>query len=151
MEVVAQFEMFIQIALAFGLGGLLGLQREYSHKAAGLRTYSLVAVGAALFTIISLNGFNEFLLMDASRYDPSRIASNIVVGIGFLGAGVIIFRGVKVEGLTTAAGMWIAAGIGMAIGVKMYAIAIFTTFLVFLVLEFLGKFDFESWLRRSRK
>lgn len=146
-----QFEMFVQIALAFGLGGLLGLQREYSHKAAGLRTYSLVAVGAALFTIISLNGFNEFLLMDASRYDPSRIASNIVVGIGFLGAGVIIFRGVKVEGLTTAAGMWIAAGIGMAIGVKMYALAIFTTFLVFLVLEVLGKFDFESWLRRSRK
>lgn len=145
-----QFEMFVQIALAFGLGGLLGLQREYSHKAAGLRTYSLVAVGAALFTIISLNGFNEFLLMDASRYDPSRIASNIVVGIGFLGAGVIIFRGIKVEGLTTAAGMWIAAGIGMAIGVKMYALALFTTFLVFFVLEVLGKFDFESWLRRNR-
>lgn len=146
-----QFEMFVQISLAFGLGGLLGLQREYSHKAAGLRTYSLVAVGAALFTIISLNGFNEFLLMDGSRYDPSRIASNIVVGIGFLGAGVIIFRGVKVEGLTTAAGMWIAAGIGMAIGVKMYALAIFTTLLVFLVLEVLGKFDFESWLRRNKK
>lgn len=145
-----QFEMFVQIALAFGLGGLLGLQREYSHKAAGLRTYSLVAVGAALFTIISLNGFNEFLLTGASGYDPSRIASNIVVGIGFLGAGVIIFRGIKIEGLTTAAGMWIAGGIGMAIGVKMYALAIFTTFLVFLVLEVLGKFDFESWLRRNR-
>lgn len=145
-----QFEMFVQIALAFGLGGLLGLQREYSHKAAGLRTYSLVAVGAALFTIISLNGFNEFLLAGSSGYDPSRIASNIVVGIGFLGAGVIIFRGIKIEGLTTAAGMWIAGGIGMAIGVKMYALAIFTTFLVFLVLEVLGKFDFESWLRRNR-
>jgi len=135
---------YIQILLAFILGGLLGAQREYIGKAAGMRTYTLVSTGAALFTIISKGGFNEFLV-DASRYDPSRIASNIVVGIGFLGAGVIIFRGgVKVEGLTTAAGLWVAAGIGMAVAVGMYGLAIFTTIMAFLILEFLGRFDLED-------
>ncbi|MEX2144935.1 MAG: MgtC/SapB family protein [Candidatus Spechtbacterales bacterium] len=139
-----------QILLALLLGSILGAQREYTGKAAGLRTYSLVAVGAALFTTISINGFNQFLV-DASRYDPSRIASNVVVGIGFLGAGVIILRGVRVEGLTTAAGLWVSAGIGMAVGVEMYGLAIFTTILVFGVLEFLGKFDIEEWLLHKRR
>ncbi|MDP4010569.1 MAG: MgtC/SapB family protein [Candidatus Spechtbacteria bacterium] len=132
------------------LGSILGAQREYTGKAAGLRTYSLVAVGACLFTVISRGGFNEFLV-DASRYDPSRIASNVVVGIGFLGAGVIILRGVRIEGLTTAAGLWVSAGIGMAVGVEMYGVAIFTTVLVFGILEVLGKFDIEEWLLHSRR
>ena len=139
-----------QVLLALLLGAILGMQREYTGKAAGLRTYSLVAVGAALFTIISRGGFNEFLV-DASRYDPSRIASNVVVGIGFLGAGVVILRGVRIEGLTTAAGLWVSAGIGMAVGVQMYGVAIFTTALVFLILEVLGKFDIEEWLLHKRR
>src|SRR3989344_648982 len=139
-----------QVLLALLLGSILGAQREYTGKAAGLRTYSLVAVGAVLFTIISRGGFNEFLV-DASRYDPSRIASNVVVGIGFLGAGVIILRGVRIEGLTAAAGLWVSAGIGMAVGVEMYGVAIFTTALVFGILEVLGKFDIEEWLLHSRR
>jgi len=139
-----------QVLLALLLGSILGAQREYTGKAAGLRTYSLVAVGACLFTVISIGGFNQFLV-DASRYDPSRIASNVVVGIGFLGAGVIILRGVRIEGLTTAAGLWVSAGIGMAVGVQMYGVAIFTTVLVFVILEVLGKFDIEEWLLHSRK
>lgn len=149
MEFATQTEMLVQILVAFALGGILGLQREYSGKAAGLRTYSLVAMGAALFTIVSLNGFNEFLALDASRYDPSRIASNIVVGIGFLGAGVIIFRGMRIEGLTTAAGMWVAAGIGMAVGVKMYTLAIFTTLVVFFTLEIVSRV--EDWIQARRR
>lgn len=136
---------FTQIMLAFLLGSLLGLQREYVGKAAGLRTYTLVTMGATLFTIISKTGFNEFLA-DPSRYDPSRIASNIVTGIGFLGAGVIIFRGNKVEGLTTAAGLWVAAAIGMAIGTEMYSTAVFATVLTFLILEFLNRVEVEKWL-----
>ena len=141
-----QLTMLAQVVLAFVLGGFLGLQREYSGKAAGLRTYTLVTVGAAVFTLASVGGFNEFLALDASRYDPSRIAANIVVGIGFFGAGVIVFRGAHIEGLTTAAGVWTAAAIGMAVGLKLYLLAIFTTLLVFFTLEVLGKSGFEKWL-----
>lgn len=150
-NVGVETEMLIQITIALFLGGLLGFERESAGKAAGLRTYALVAAGAALFTIISRNGFNDLTLLEVSRYDPSRIASNIVVGIGFLGAGIIIFRGVKIEGLTTAAGMWVAAGIGMAIGAQMYLLATFTTFLVFFVLDVMGKIEFEDKLRRRRR
>jgi len=140
---------YLQILLAFALGLILGLQREYSEKPAGLRTYSLVATGAALFTIISINGFNQFLV-DASRYDPSRIASNIVTGIGFLGAGVIIFRDKRVEGLTTAAGLWVAAGLGMAVGAEMYGLAIFTTVISYTILDVMGRPRVEEWLRIRR-
>lgn len=136
---------YFQILLAFTLGFILGLQREYSEKPAGLRTYSLVATGAALFTIISRTGFNEFLV-DASSYDPARIASNVVVGIGFLGAGVIVLRREKIEGLTTAAGLWVSAGLGMAVGVKMYGLAIFATVLSVIILEILGRTEIEEWL-----
>lgn len=136
---------YMQILLAFVLGLVLGLQREYSEKPAGLRTYSLVATGAALFTIISKTGFNEFLI-DASRYDPARIASNVVVGIGFLGAGVIVLRREKIEGLTTAAGLWVSAGIGMAVGAEMYGLAVFTTLLSVAILEILGRTELEKLL-----
>ncbi|MEX0869875.1 MAG: MgtC/SapB family protein [Candidatus Spechtbacterales bacterium] len=134
---------YFPILLAFALGSVLGMQREYSGKPAGLRTYALVATGAALFTVISRAGFNEFLV-DPSRFDPSRIASNIVTGIGFLGAGVILVKGAKVQGLTTAAGLWVAAAIGMATGVKMYGLAIFTTILVYVALELFGKVSFDK-------
>lgn len=141
---------YVQIGLAFFLGGILGFQREYTGKDAGLKTHILVAVGATLFTIISKTGFNEFLL-EPSRFDPSRIASNIVVGIGFLGAGVIIFKGRHVRGLTTAAGLWIAAAVGMAVGVGLIGIAAFTTFLTFITLEVMSRLHTESWIFRMRR
>ncbi|OGZ57490.1 MAG: hypothetical protein A3F94_00650 [Candidatus Spechtbacteria bacterium RIFCSPLOWO2_12_FULL_38_22] len=142
---------YVQIMIAFLFGSILGFQREYTGKDAGLRTYILVAVGSTLFTIISKTGFNEFLTSDLSRFDPSRIASNIVVGIGFLGAGVIIFKGRRVRGLTTAAGLWVAAAVGMSVGAGRIGIAAFTTFIVFVIFEVMGKLNTESWIFRMRR
>ena len=114
----------IRILGAALIGGLLGIQRESVGKAAGIRTYALVALGSCLFTIISTIGFASGV------YDPSRIASQVVVGIGFLGAGLILHHGTKIEGLTTAAGLWAAAGVGMAIGAGLWTIATITAILV---------------------
>lgn len=125
-------EVIWQLILAAFLGGLIGLERFLAHKVAGMRTYALVSLGAALFSIISKTAFREF--WGVPSFDPSRIASQIVVGIGFLGAGIIIFHKSKLQGLTTAAGLWVAAGIGMSVGYKLYGIAIFTTLLVILIL-----------------
>lgn len=116
-----------QILLAMLLGGLIGFQRKKSHKPAGVRTYSLIAGGAALFTIISTTSF---------PFDSARIIAQIVVGIGFLGAGAILHKEDLVLGLTTAAGMWVAAAIGTAVGLGMYLIALFVTILTILILMF---------------
>src|SRR5574340_1635893 len=107
-------EITVRLLLALLLGGLVGWQREAAVKPAGFRTHILVCVGAALFTLISRFGFFE------SGADPSRVASNIVVGIGFLGAGTIWRAGGSVQGLTTAASLWTVAAIGMAAGVGFY-------------------------------
>lgn len=115
--------------LAAVLGALVGWQREIRRKAAGARTYALVSSGACLFTIISLYGFSGF-----TGGDPTRIASQVVVGIGFLGAGAILHREDRILGLTTAAGLWISAAIGMAVGVHMYILAIIAALLILAVL-----------------
>lgn len=113
--------MVLHVVLAIILGGILGWQRENWGKSAGPRTYALVAGGSALFTILSVNAFGS---------DISRIASQIVVGIGFLGAGTILHKENKVEGLTTAAGLWMVAAIGMAVGVEYYVLASVVSLLV---------------------
>lgn len=123
-------QIFFQILLAAALGMAIGAEREHRHKSAGLRTYTLVAVGSTLFTILS----SGIVPVGTPAYDPGRIASQIVVGIGFLGAGMIIFRENKVEGLTTAASMWVTAAIGMAVGFGFYFVAIFVALLVMAVL-----------------
>ncbi len=127
-------EIFGQLALATVLGTLIGLERELARKTAGMRTFALVALGSALFTIISLAAFEGFR---GTSFDPSRIASQIVVGIGFIGGGSIIFSQSRVKGLTTAAGLWVSAAIGMAVAYKFYAIAVFTTLLTIFVLVFM--------------
>ncbi len=114
--------MATQLAIASVLGFAIGLEREHRRKAAGMRTFALVCLGAALFTIISVDGFRS--LAPEIGYDPSRIAANIVVGIGFLGAGLIFLQGNKVQGLTTAAALWVTAAIGMAVGIGMYSVAV---------------------------
>ena len=114
------------------LGAVIGMEREVHGKAAGLRTYALVSLGACLFTIISIYGFREFAPVG---FDPSRIASQVVVGIGFIGAGLIFLRGNEVQGLTTAAGLWISAAIGMGVAVKMYWISVFTSLLAVFILR----------------
>ena len=133
-------EMMLQLGLAFVLGATLGIEREVQSKPAGLRTYTLVCIGSCLFTIISIMGFSGIAGAGVT-FDPSRVAAQIVSGIGFIGAGLIFFRNDGVQGLTTAAGLWIAAAIGMAIGVRLYAIAAFAAVLSVLILHVLAWFE----------
>lgn len=128
-----------QLALAVVLGALIGLERQLAGKTAGVRTYALVSLGSALFSYISKYGFVEF--WGVPGFDPSRIASQIVVGVGFIGAGLIVFHSERVRGLTTAAGLWVSAAIGMAVGFRLYSIAVFTTILVLLVFIVLWVFE----------
>jgi putative Mg2+ transporter-C (MgtC) family protein len=125
-------EALLRIVLAAALGGAIGFERELREREAGLRTHMLVAVGSALFTIVSAYGFHEFLSSGASvvRADPSRIAAQIVTGIGFLGAGAIIRQGLSVRGLTTAATLWVVAAIGLAVGAGYYSGAVVSTAVV---------------------
>ena len=147
---VYQIKLLLQLLLALVLGGMFGLEREYVGKAAGVRTFALVSFGAALFTLISVHGFQEFL-NGVSNYDPSRIASQIVTGIGFLGMAVIIRRGLDVRGITTAATMWAAAGIGMAVGVGFYTLAIGATLFAFIVTAVLRILNVEAWIKKARQ
>jgi putative Mg2+ transporter-C (MgtC) family protein len=127
-------EAIWQLLLAVLLGGLIGLEREYKRKEAGLRTYSLVALGAAFFVIISWR-VTDFLIGQVRiDFDPSRIIGQIVLGVGFLGAGLIVFRGSHIEGLTTAAGLWVTAAVGVAVGAKLYFEAIFVSLLAIAIL-----------------
>jgi putative Mg2+ transporter-C (MgtC) family protein len=127
-----QNEVLGQLTLAVILGAIIGLERELAGKTAGVRTYALVALGSCLFSYISKFGFIEF--WGVPGFDPSRIASQIVVGVGFIGAGLIVFKEEKILGLTTAAGLWVSAAIGMAVGFRLYSVAIMTTFLTLAVL-----------------
>jgi putative Mg2+ transporter-C (MgtC) family protein len=122
-------EIALRLVIAAALTGAVGLEREWRERAAGLRTHMLVGVGSALFTLVSAYGFNEFLVGGSNvvRADPSRIAAQIVTGIGFLGAGAILRQGLAIRGLTTAAGLWVAAAIGMAVGAGFYSAALLTT------------------------
>jgi putative Mg2+ transporter-C (MgtC) family protein len=122
-------EELLRLVVAAGLGGAVGLEREYREREAGFRTHMLVAVGSALFTIASAYGFHDFLVSGDAvvRADPTRIAAQIVTGIGFLGAGAIIRQGLAVRGLTTAATLWVVAAIGLTTGAGYYSAAVFTT------------------------
>jgi putative Mg2+ transporter-C (MgtC) family protein len=118
-----------RLTLAAVLGGAIGFERELRDREAGLRTHLLVCLGSALFTIVSAYGFREFLTSgdQVIRADPTRIAAQIVTGIGFLGAGAIIRQGLSVRGLTTAATLWVAAAIGIAAGAGYYSGAVLGT------------------------
>ena len=115
-----QFYMLLDIALAGFLGFLIGLERKLKMKEAGIRTHTIVCIGSALLMVISKYGFT-------AEADSARIAAQIVSGIGFLGAGIIVYRQHEVKGLTTAAGIWASAGVGMACGASMYVIAVGAT------------------------
>lgn len=117
-------EVVIRLAAAAALGALIGLERERVEPAAGLRTHAVVALGAALFMLVSMFGFGNAISPPSVILDPSRVAAQIVSGIGFLGAGVIIFRKEIIRGLTTAASVWLVAAIGMAIGGGLYVPAV---------------------------
>jgi putative Mg2+ transporter-C (MgtC) family protein len=125
-------DMTARLAVAAALTGLIGLERELRERAAGLRTHMLVGVGAALFTIVSAYAWTDFVFsrQGGTILDPTRVAAQIVTGIGFLGAGAIIRQGISVRGLTTAAGLWVVAAIGMAAGAGYYSAALVATGLV---------------------
>jgi putative Mg2+ transporter-C (MgtC) family protein len=126
------WDVLIRLAVAACLTGAIGLERELRDRAAGLRTHMLVGVGAALFTLVSAYGWSDFGFSTRSGvvFDPTRIAAQIVTGIGFLGAGAIIRQGMAVRGLTTAASLWIVAAIGMAVGAGYYSAALIATGIV---------------------
>ena len=125
-------DLTIRLSMALALGGAIGIEREYRAMEAGFRTHFLVALGSALFCIVSQYGFGFDLK------DSSRVAAQVVSGIGFLGAGTIIFQKNVVRGLTTAAGLWVTAAIGLACGTGMYVAALATTLMVLLGLEVLN-------------
>ena len=129
-------ESLLRLTLAAVLGGMIGVERELREREAGLRTHLLVALGSALFTIVGAYGFHDFLQSGEAvvRADPTRIAAQIVTGIGFLGAGAIIRQGLSVRGLTTAATLWVVAAVGLAAGAGYYSAAVITTAVVLIAL-----------------
>lgn len=128
-------DFILRILCAALLGGFIGLEREYRAKEAGFRTHFLVGLGAAVFMILSKYGYDDVVKTELVRLDPSRIAAQVVSGIGFIGAGCIIFQRHVVRGLTTAAGLWVTSAIGLACGSGMYVLAVAATVLVVICLE----------------
>jgi len=138
-------DIVIRLSIALLLGGVIGAERMWAHKTAGIRTYALVSMGSALFVLVS----NEMVKFYAgfSGLNPLMIVAQIVVGVGFIGTGLIFTKDSKLMGLTTATGLWVSAGIGMASGFGLFSIAIVSTFLtlfIFIVLWFLEHFLRES-------
>jgi len=148
-------DVLIRIAVAAALTGAIGMERELRERAAGLRTHMLVGVGSALFTIVSAYAWTDFIFSREGGvvFDPTRIAAQIVTGIGFLGAGAIIRQGLSVRGLTTAAGLWVVAAIGMAVGAGYYSAAVIATGVVLVGLGPLRWVEggaLERWRRGGR-
>lgn len=127
-------DILIRLILAAFIGGLIGIEREASNRPAGFRTHILVSVGSTLMMLVSINGATN-------GGDSTRIAAQVVSGIGFLGAGTILRNGNTIKGLTTAASLWVCAGIGLAIGQGFYFAGIITTLIAFLSLMYLGKLE----------
>ena len=129
MPELDSLDIVLRLGLAAVLGGAIGLERELREREAGLRTHLLVSVGAALFTLVSAYAWTDwtFSTADGLVFDPTRIAAQIVTGVGFLGAGAIIRQGLAVRGLTTAASLWLVAAIGMAAGVGWWQAATIAT------------------------
>lgn len=150
---IQNFEVFIQIILAAFLGGFVGLEREFKRKRAGLKTYMLVCVGSAVFSISAIYGL-QFLTLEFEganiSLDVGKIIQAIATGIGFLGAGSIILRENRAEGLTTAAGLWVVASIGVAVGFKLYSIALFATILSIFIFTILKLFE-QKYIREKNR
>ncbi|NLV50390.1 MAG: MgtC/SapB family protein [Clostridiales bacterium] len=142
---MTQLGVLLKLVAAGICGAIIGYERKSRLKEAGIRTHMLVAFGATLIMIVSKYGFSDVLRLNGYELDPSRVASQIVSGIGFLGAGMIFIKKQSINGLTTAAGIWTTAGIGMSIGAGLYFPGIAATVMVFLVQEVLHR-NFK-WIR----
>ncbi|MBU9720258.1 MULTISPECIES: MgtC/SapB family protein [Bacillaceae] len=156
-EVITNSETFImtiRLIIAAALGGLVGVEREFHQHPAGFRTHLLVSVGSCLIMLLAFYGFQNYISghnPETINFDPSRLAAYVVSGIGFLGAGTILVQGYTVRGLTTAASIWVVAGIGLTVGAGMYLPAIITTIIVILSLFLLGKIDFGFLMKRKKR
>ncbi|HEY4543410.1 MAG TPA: MgtC/SapB family protein [Tissierellaceae bacterium] len=137
---ISQGEIIIRLLFSAIIGGLIGIEREANNRPAGLRTHVLVTVGSALIMLVSIDGFYNPQTGTASG-DPARLAAQVVSGIGFLGAGTIMRTGNKIKGLTTAASLWVCAGIGLAMGSGYYLGGLFTTAIVLITLMTLRPFE----------
>ncbi len=138
-EIIKQFYLLPEIVLSIVLGFIIGFERKIRSKEAGIRTHTIVCFGAAFMTVVSRN---------IGGGDPGRIAAQIVTGIGFLGAGMIVYRQHEVKGLTTAAGVWATAGIGMACGASLYVVAIFGALLM-IVIQFVLHANIKAFQRKK--
>ena len=146
---MAYGEILLKIVLSIVLGGLVGLEREHHNQPAGLKTHIILCVGATLITIVSIAMARD--LGSTQMTDPTRIAAQIVTGIGFLGGGAILRLGATVRGLTTAACIWTVTGVGMAVGAGYYFPAVLTIIVVLLTLHFLGRYEHVFIKRKTFK
>lgn len=140
MGLQLQLEFALRLIFALLIGGIIGSERHLHNKPAGSRTHALVSLASALFMIISIYGFTEFDSISVIRRDPSRLAAQVISGMGFIGAGVIWKEGVNIRGLTTAATLWLACGLGLASGSGMYLPAMISAVLAYVALYF-----FHNW------
>jgi putative Mg2+ transporter-C (MgtC) family protein len=131
--------LFIKLVVAVILGAAIGTERTLAHKVAGMRTYALVALGSCLLTLIAESILHSY--GTGAGTDPTRMASAIVMGIGFLCGGLIVFQNNHLSGLTTAAGMWVATGIGIAVGLDLYTLAVITSVLTIFIFSTLWEFE----------
>lgn len=145
-DLLQQWQYIARVIVAALCGSVIGLERSRRQKEAGIRTHIIVCLSSALFMIVSKYGFFDVLAdySETMKLDPSRVASSIVSGISFLGAGVIFLKGSSIRGLTTSAGLWATAACGMAIGSGMFALGIFTTVFVVLLQYLLHKYNLSS-------
>lgn len=146
---ISYLDLTIRMVLAVVLGGLIGLEREWSNHAAGFRTHILVCIGSASIMLLSIYGFSAFVNEPNVRTDPARLAAQVISGIGFLGAGAILRNGSSITGLTTAASIWVVAAIGLSVGAGFYYASVLATFLVLVSLFLLNKW--EKHLLRHRR
>lgn len=135
LEAGTQIELTLRLVAALVLGGVIGWERELQRMPAGFRTHALVALGSAIFTVVSAYG------LTGPQSDPTRIAAQIVSGVGFLGGGAILHHGGTVRGLTTAASLWAVAAVGMAAGAGLLVMAVVSTVLVIIGLELFDRFE----------
>lgn len=144
-ELVKYLEKAFQLILSCAIGSMIGLEREYKQRPAGLRTYALVCLGSTLIMVVSFDIFERF--HDIANFDPTRLGAQVVSGIGFLGAGTIIHNKTSVKGLTSAAGLWVVASIGLAIGSKMYIEAFGYFIVVFFILHHFNAMERRQQLK----
>lgn len=146
---ISHGELLLRLVLAVFMGGAVGIEREWHNHAAGFRTHILVCLGSTTIMLLSIYGFSEFANEPNVRLDPARLAAQVISGIGFIGAGAILRNGSTISGLTTAASIWVVAGIGLCVGAGFLYAAVFSTMLLLISLFVLNKW--EKYVMRHRR